>query len=235
MNKKIITLSFDDGEDFDIKVADRLREYGLMATFYLCSSHIGMEGVLKGGYHDGRHFRKLKANEIEKTYKDFEIGSHCENHQALAGMTENEIYDCIKRDIDTFQKYSDRKIVCLAYPGGYTDDGIIEKLEKLKIVSYARGVIDGDGSYLPPQNKYKCIPTSHIFNENIYKLIDDFEADECDGLKIFHIYGHSYEIEWKRKNGWEQLDKLFARLKKVKDADYFTNSEAYNIWKYGTV
>lgn len=39
--KKIVTLSFDDGEIQDIRLAELLRKYGLQATFYLCSAHIG--------------------------------------------------------------------------------------------------------------------------------------------------------------------------------------------------
>lgn len=52
--KKIVTLSFDDGEIQDIRLAELLRKYGLQATFYLCSAHIGLKAVLPSGRPGGK-------------------------------------------------------------------------------------------------------------------------------------------------------------------------------------
>lgn len=222
---KIITLSFDDGEDYDLEVIGFLKEYRLNATFYLCSSHIGMEGVL----NNGRKFRKLGEDEIRKAYDGFEIGSHCENHQSLVGLTKPEIMNCIKKDIDKLQKFTDKKIRCLAYPGGAVDENVIGLLDELSVVSYARSIPDGSRNFLSPANRYNCIPTAHIFDCDVHQTIDRFDFDKSDDLKILHIYGHSYEIAGKTDCGRKKLAELFEHLRKVKNAVYLTNAEAYDM------
>lgn len=111
---KIVTLSFDDGEIFDVKLTELLRKYGLDATFYLCSKHLGLKGDLKSG----RHYEKVSKDVLRETYQNFEIGSHGANHQDFTELDGQELLKSIREDIDTFTPYTDKPIVCCAYPGG---------------------------------------------------------------------------------------------------------------------
>ena len=68
-----------------------------------------------------------------------------------------------------------------------------------------------------------------MLDENIYELIDKFEKLDDDKLSVFHIYGHSYELEWNITDGWERIEKLFARLSQIKNTKFMTNGEAYSL------
>lgn len=222
---KIITLSFDDGEIFDIRLAHLLRKYDLKATFYLCSSHIGLIMDLP----DGRHVEKVKREDIRKTYEGFEIGSHGDNHQGFIKLSQEELVETIEKDKQIFGEYSDFPIICAAYPGGGYSLGTVSNLEKTTPVLFARTTCREGYLFEIPKNPYVCIPSAHLFQENIYQLIEEFDAIETDVVKILHIYAHSYEMEWQRENGWEECEKIFQRLVKVKNANFMTNGEAYKM------
>lgn len=223
MYNKIITLSFDDGENYDVRVAQLLRKYGLKATFYLCSGHIGLEGDCCGGK---RHYIKLSEKEIKKTYDGFEIGAHGDNHGDFTAMAKNEIFESLNNDLRVFSEYTNIPIVCCAYPGGSVNEQVIRYMEELGVVSFARTIPDEKKDFSIPEHKFNCKPTAHIFDSDIYETIKEFEKLNDNCLSVLHIYGHSYEIE-ALKNGWTIFEKLLKSLSELKEVDFLTNGEAY--------
>ena len=160
---KIITLSFDDGEIFDIRLADLLRKYNLKATFYLCSAHRGLEGDLP----TGRHYKKVYTDILSQTYDGFEIGAHGANHRGFTKISEAELIDSIIADIKTFTPYTRKPIICCAYPGGATNETVIEILQRTQPVMFARTVCKDGKLFDSPTNPYLCVPSVHLFDENI--------------------------------------------------------------------
>lgn len=220
MNK--ITLSFDDGEHYDKRAAELLRKYRLAATFYLCSEHIGAEGICASG----RHYKKPSRAELAEIYSGFEIGSHGSSHESFTSLGREELFRSIKKDIDTFSKYSDRPVICCAYPGGDVDERVISDLNALNVISFARAVPDGKKSFAVPENRYCCIPTGHIFDEDIYDTLEAFRSSDRTVPRLLHLYGHSYEIE-NTAGGWQRFEKLLKYLSEITDAAFMTNGEAY--------
>lgn len=125
--RKIITLSFDDGEIYDMQLTALLREYKLQATFYLCSGFDGDTGMCG----NGRIYRKMKLDDVQKTYDGFEIGSHSYLHRGVLNTTSEEITENIRKDIELFSSYVSRPIQCFAYPGGDIGNTAIEVLSQL--------------------------------------------------------------------------------------------------------
>ena len=220
---KIITLSFDDGEIFDIRLAKLLKKYGLKATFYLCSSHLGLEGELVSG----RKYKKVRAEDLADAYRGFELGSHGASHRGFTKLTEKELLESIQADIKTFSVYTDKPIICCAYPGGETNEEVVGILTQNTPVMFARTTCRAGSVFAAPQNPYYCVPTVHLFDENIENIMDAFDALSTDGLHILHIYAHSWEIEWQRENGWETCEKIFDKLSKIKDAVFLDNGDTY--------
>ncbi len=222
---KIITLSFDDGEIFDVRLAELLRKYGLQATFYLCSSHLG----LKGDLPTGRHYEKVSANILRDTYQGFEIGSHGANHRGFTRLEEPELVESIRADIDAFLQYTDKPIICCAYPGGDTNEQVIDILSKSGIIQFARTTCRQNTTFAPPSNRYMCVPTAHLFDEKLSGIIDNFNAIDDESIHILHIYGHSWEVEWKRENGWKICEEIFSKLSKIQNVVFMSNGEAYKM------
>ena len=78
--KKALTFSYDDGEIFDIKLAEILRKHGMKGTFNLNSSNLcDTDG--------GRYVNKNKLAEI---YAGHEIAIHGVEHKNLCQMTDQE-------------------------------------------------------------------------------------------------------------------------------------------------
>lgn len=220
--RKIITLSFDDGEIYDMQLTALLREYKMQATFYLCSGFDGDTGMCG----NGRIYRKMKLDDVQKTYDGFEIGSHSYLHRGVLNTTSEEITENIRKDIELFSSYASRPIQCFAYPGGDIGNTAIEVLSQLESIRFARTIPVPDYSFDPPQNPYICIPTAHMFDSNLERIISGFEATPNDGIQILHIFGHSYEIVWNQLDGWQKIEKLFQRLAAL-DAEFLCNADAY--------
>lgn len=221
---KIITLSFDDGEIFDIRLADLLRKYNLKATFYLCSAHLGLEGDLP----TGRHYKKVYTDILSQTYDGFEIGAHGANHRGFTKISEAELIDSIIADIKTFTPYTRKPIICCAYPGGATNETVIEILQRTQPVMFARTVCKDGKLFDSPTNPYLCVPSVHLFDENIDTIIDEFDGLSSQDVNILHIYGHSWEMEWERENGWDTCERIFSRLSKIHNATYMDNGDTYS-------
>lgn len=221
--KKIVTLSFDDGEIYDKQLAALLRKYHLQATFYLCSGFDGDTGTCG----DGRVYHKMKLEDVQETYAGFEIGSHSYLHRGVLNTAKGEIIENIRKDIDLFSNYTSRPIQCFAYPGGDVDNAAIEVLFKFESIRFARTIPVPDYIFAPPQSPYICTPTAHMFDPNMEQIISEFEAAPNDGIQILHIFGHSYEIVWQQPNGWQRIERLFQRLAAL-DAAFLCNADAYD-------
>lgn len=222
--RKIITLSFDDGEVQDIRVIELLKKYGLQATFYLCSSHIGLKTVLP----DGRKVEKVSLENLRRVYEGFEIGSHGENHNGFAGVSEIALKTFIQKDLDAFSPHTEKPIKCAAYPGGVTDLDTIEKLHRLGIIRFVRGIPEKrETPFNCFHEEMHVLPQCHMFDSFVYEVIDLFERINNDDINILHIYGHSYELDLV-ESGWEKFEKLLDKLGSVK-AEKLCNGDAYDI------
>lgn len=168
---------------------------------------------------------KVEAKDIRRTYEGFEIGSHGANHDGFVGLSEENLRRVILRDIDIYSAYSDRPVVCSAYPGGQTDAETISKLHRLRVVKFARGVPDGKISFNRFEEEMDILPQAHMFDKDVYDIIDAFENTKNDDINILHIYGHSYEADL-YENGWENIEMLLRRLSGT-DAEKLCNGEAY--------
>ncbi len=78
---KALTFSYDDGETYDIKLAQILRSHGMKGTFNLNSGTLAeTEG--------GKYVSKYKLAEI---YEGHEIAIHGVEHKNLLDMTDEEV------------------------------------------------------------------------------------------------------------------------------------------------
>ena len=222
--KKIVTLSFDDGEIYDMQLTQLLRKYHLAATFYLCSGFDGEHGVCK----NGRPYQKMRLCDIEATYRGFEIGSHSFLHRGVGDANAEALRENIEKDIDLFSQYSERPVCCFAYPGGVATQSAINTLSAFQPIRFARTVPTRRRSFLPPENPYCCIPTAHIFDPDMDMIISSFKSIDSNQVQVLHIFGHSYEIAYHCNDGWERMNQLFRRLAAI-DAQFLCNADAYDI------
>lgn len=227
---KAVTLSYDDGRNSDIRLAETVSKYGMKCTFNICSGLIGE--------NDGEPH--LSANDIRRHLLSagHEIAVHGRMHKAPGLITPAEctaeIFDCRR----SLEKEFGIIIRGMAYP----DSGIrvvtsatsVQKiygvLSSLDI-AYAR-TTEEEVSFALPCDWYNWKPTVHNTDPKVMQYAKEFmklNKNELylsrQGPKLFYMWGHSSEFD--RFNNWELLDRLGELFSKSDDIWYATNIEIY--------
>lgn len=225
--RKALTFSFDDGEHYDRRLAALLRGYGLKATFYLVTGDLGKE-IPHFRYGAATVVRKVAAGELKETYQGMEVASHTAEHRAVVG----EMRETVLGSMAYLQDLLGYEVTGMAYPGGQPGidygESHIRELESLGVL-YARTACFTNTFGLP-ERLLEWHPTCHYCADNIGALVRAFAespgAGQEEPLKLFHIMGHSYELEQPDERGqWAAFGKLCAALSARDDVWYATNGE----------
>lgn len=231
--EKIITTSWDDGNPLDLKIADLLKKYGLKGTFYIPKIN--------------SNYPVMNDKEILSLSTDFEIGGHTLNHINLNGIP----YEKMKMEISACRNwiYEITGIIpkSFCYPQGRFDKNAIEIVKKAGF-NYGRTV----GLFKIKINNYFTASTTlqlmehsnYVYFKNLIKrknftgLINLFQMYNNSDLisltnyflnqielkgGIFHIWGHSWEIE--EFNLWNKAEIVFDQLSQRKNFKFLNNGE----------
>lgn len=225
----IITTSWDDNSPINLKLAKLLNEYGINATFYICSEHDNF----------GNTFEKSGALKIQAM--GFEIGSHSATHPDLT-KTSDLAYEVLtsKRKLEARLNYT---IKCFCYPYDLFDERV-KGMVKSAGYKFARTANHTDLSL--PEDPYECPVTLHASNHSplqATKLIISSAISPLGildwkrraisifkkGLKrggIWHLYGHSWEIQ--KYKYWKRLEEVLKHISGRKDVRYLNNFDAWS-------
>lgn len=211
---KAVTLSFDDGRNFDRKMVEILNKYGIKCTFNLNSARLDSSD------------NYVTSSEVQQLYLGHEIASHTSSHPHLHNLDNAGI---------AYEIISDRKaleaLVCapvrgFAYPYGLTEtEGMIDCIRSCGI-KYARTTVATHGFELP-RDLLRLKPTCHQADSKLYELAERFFEPEDTAHpwrikpRLFYIWGHSYEYE----NAWDKLEQMCKAISGREDVWYATNIE----------
>jgi len=213
---RIIT-SWDDGHPLDLKLADMLEKYNIPAIFYIPIKN--QETALS----------VMSSKEICSLSKRFKIGGHTYNHVKLTEVSfeiaNKEIVDGKKALEDIVQN----EIKSFSYPCGYYNDNVVE-LVKTAGFEYSRSarLINFNN---PQISDFINHPNLHFYphkaiidvlhcikQKDLYTLKNRICVLNCRHIElykkesfykggIFHLWGHSWEIE--KYNLWNKLEDIF--------------------------
>lgn len=229
--KKILTFSFDDGVTQDIRFIELLNKYGLKCTFNLNSELLGKDGFLT--INDKRiNHNKLRPEEVKEVYKNHEIAAHTLTHPHLTNVTEEEIIRQVECDKKNLSELAGYEVRGFAYPGGgvncnrYVADVIKDKTS----VEFARTIMHSYNFDIQ-DDMYLFKPTISFLKEKdkTESLCDEFINLKADDIKLFYIWGHSYEMDI--NDDWDFAEKILEKLSGREDVLYCTNSEAFDYIK----
>jgi len=231
----LITTSWDDGHPLDFRIADLLSKYGLPGTFYV---------PIKNSRPT------LSPTQIRNLAQCFEIGAHTVNHVMLAGVeplrAKSEIVDCKNQLEDILG----RSCPIFCFPGGSYNSIHLEMLRDagflaartVELLSFERPHRKHGIALIPTtiqayshrtvsylQNAAKRLsirgftnlllsgPTK-LWPELAYRLLE--RAASNGG--VFHLWGHSWEIE--EKGQWDSLDQILSILVAYKNRALLTTN-----------
>ena len=230
---KAVTLSYDDGQFHDIRLAQTLDKYGMKGTFNLCSKRIGQL----------EPSRRLTVEEVKEHLLDkgHEIAVHGEDHiSPVLSRPTKAIQDVLNCRLFLEQNF-DIMVRGLAFPdvalrnfqNGATKENVQSYLADLGIV-YARNIVTNEEplTYSLPTDWLAWNATVHHSHAKAKDYAQEFVALDENKLyrakrwpKCFMLWGHSYEFD--KANNWELLDELCEILANKEDTWYATCMEIY--------
>jgi len=227
---KVLTLSYDDGVEQDIRMVELLRNAGIKCTFNINAGCFSPEDKI---HPEGKIHRRMKASQCAQLYTEdvCEVAIHGYHHTMLPNMDSAAVCCEIVDDRRALEALFSRQIHGMAYPYGPTNDTICKVLELCGIY-YARTTVTTEKFNLPANaGEWLRLPaTCHHKNPRLMELCDSFlEMKANRDPKMFYLWGHTYEFD--EMNNWNVIESFLEKMKGHEDIWYATNMEVYQCWQ----
>lgn len=191
-----VTMGWDDGTSADRRLVDRLRAFGLPATFFLNSGKFGLTAQ-QSGWKD-----YVGADEVANLYAGHEVASHTVDHPNLVALPDEEIADQVGRDRAALEHLVGYPVTGFASPFRAQDSRVEAVLRSLGM-RYSRGP-GADPTGAPPSDPLHWVPAAHCLAD-----VGALFAAPAPGA-VFCIWGHSYEFD--EHDAWERLDAMLIAI-----------------------
>ncbi len=212
-----ITLSYDDGREFDERLIGIFNKYGMKGTFHLPTAWFGRENNITHKYPD------------LSIYKGHEISCHGKNHLSVNGVSNITLCNEILEDRRELEKRAGYPVYGMSYANGRYSDEAIAVLKSCGIV-YSRTTHKNERPFDLPHDFMKWHPTCHHrecleYGKKFIDGIDKYRA----GARILYVWGHSYEFN--NDDNWDLIEEFCKIVSGRNDIWYATNMEIYEYIK----
>jgi glycosyltransferase involved in cell wall biosynthesis len=231
MSTVFVTTSWDDGHRLDIKLAALLKHYGIKATFYISPQD--------------RQFppaERLAVKEIRHLAQDFEIGAHTLTHPHLDQLSTTVARREISGSKQMLEAITCKPVRAFAYPygdyneetkrlvqeAGFTSARTVKRFMTRSIDEMASSTSvdtfdhrrDGMMSVLRLCNRrpWQVFQLRHW--DNLGKAMFALARERGE---IFHLWGHSHDIE--AYHDWQRLEAFLGWLREQPDVVFCCNSD----------
>lgn len=237
-NKKvtIVTTSWDDGHPLDVRLAELLDVYGLRGTFYVPLGHKRHTIITNNEIY---YFKKM----------GMEIGSHTLTHPVLTELSPNSVLGELTKSKNMLEQILGEPVSSFCYTNGKFNRMVCSQVIEAGY-TLARTTVsfrtenNFDPFYMPVSFQFFPHTTAahirHALKEanlkgilkwirflkmerDLTKLSDMLFDHILQNGGIFHVWGHSWEIE---KFGlWNSLEEMFKHIASRHGVQYLTNSQ----------
>ncbi len=224
---KVLTLSYDDGSEQDIKLIGILDKYGIKATFNISSGLFAPEGTVFKKDSAHRTMTRSMAVQLYKS-SGHEVAVHGYSHPFLSMLPPAMAVQEILSDRQNLESDYGMPIRGMAYPFDSVNDDLINTIRPLGI-GYARTTNPTKGFGFP-SDWLRLRPTCHHNDADLMNLLDTFINKKIFYYPImFYLWGHSYEFD--QNDNWNVIEEFCARASESNDIWYATNIEIYDYVK----
>ena len=209
--KRVLTFSYDDGSENDVRLIEMFNKYGVKGTFHL-------NGINYVGISEER------AEELRRIYAGHEVACHTLRHGWPARMPAQSVVLETLEDRKILEGIFGYPVVGMSYPSGSFDDKAVEAMRACGIV-YSRTVVSTRNFPLPTDFMRWHASCHHI---GALDICDNFlrDLDSPWTHPLFYIWGHSHEL--RNEDDWAMMDKILQKLAGNEKIWYATNIEIYN-------
>ncbi len=234
MGKLQIVTSWDDGHPLDFKIAELLEKYRLPGVFFVSLKK--------------RKREVMSKNQMLELSRRFEIGAHTLNHVHLTKISPKEARKEIEGSKKAIEDIIGRQVTKFCYPYGEFNEQIGQMVkqvgfESARIVNWFRTDKNFDPFFQPTTihfyphpfwgNIGHCLRWGNWEGLRLYlkngcpndlvKLSKLFLAKANQENGIFHLWGHSWEIE--ENHLWGELEEVLQQLSQPKGDNLWENEE----------
>jgi len=207
--RNALTMSYDDGTIYDIKLIEIFDKYGIRSTFHLNSGLLGWSRV-------------IKKEDVAGLYKNHEVSVHGMLHKSLATLPLQNIITEIFEDKRELEKLCGYPVRGMSFANGSYNHDVISAL-KFCGIEYAR-TIKATGSFGLPENFLEWHPTCH-HSDALETGRRFLELKRRQG-KLLYVWGHSYEFN--DNNNWDLIEEFCRMFAEEDDIWFATNIEIYD-------
>ncbi|MEK7538397.1 MAG: polysaccharide deacetylase family protein [Patescibacteria group bacterium] len=232
MKKVIVTTSWDDGHVLDLKLAQLLKKYNLKGTFYIAPE-----------CHEILPQDRLSQVQVLALSKDFEIGAHTMTHPDMRLLTDEQIEREISDSKKLLEKWTGGSVKSFCYPSGKY---LLKQKQVVREAGFVLARTVRRFSFGFIKDLYEMPTSIHTYDHwldawqialfvrfNPFKFfqyyrhwdnlaIAMFERVSENG-GVFHIWGHSWEIE--KLKDWNRLERVFQHIANKAGVEYLTNGK----------
>lgn len=223
MSAQIFT-SWDDGHPLDFKLAKILAEYKIPGIFFICLNNQVTESLTK--------------SQIQQLSQKFEIGAHTLTHPDLSKISPKRAKEEILGSKKKLEDIIGKEVTKFCYPDGKFNSEIIKLVKNAGFI-YARTAswfhteVSKNPLVTNPTIHFyphpRIINLAHLLKEKNWGALTFYfknglpsslltlpkiflEKTQKEG-GIFHLWGHSWEIE--ELNLWWELERVLRFLRKA--------------------
>jgi peptidoglycan-N-acetylglucosamine deacetylase len=235
--KCLMTTSWDDGHPLDFRVAELLTKYGLTGTFYVPRAS---------------QKQVMTAARVRELSCGFEIGAHTLDHVRIDRMPDAEASRQLLGSRRWVEETTGKKCSVFCFPGGKFNGRQLRLVREtgyraartVELLSIAEPRSVGGLWIIPTtihayphgplayaKNAAKRLTASHLlklpaalFAKDWVALAKEMLIRTTEHGGVFHLWGHSWEIEQERQ--WNQLEAFLAFAGgRVKNSSCVVNGE----------
>jgi peptidoglycan/xylan/chitin deacetylase (PgdA/CDA1 family) len=238
---RVVTTSWDDGDPRDLRIAELLRSRDLRGTFYV--PIVGYQGKKTLATTD---LRALSS-------ADFEIGAHTVSHKSLRRLSPTKLDYEVRTCKQMLEQTLGRGVLMFCYPNGRYDAAVIRQVKNagyqgarttrmlwlgteflpFEMPTSLQAYPHPSRSYLRNLGRARNIPglLSYITELSGFKSWVDLgkrlfnQVLEHGG--IWHLYGHSWEID--ELGIWGDLHEMLDHVSHRKEVSYLTNGQLLSL------
>ncbi len=216
---KVLTMSYDDGRDYDKRLIEIFNRYGIKGTFHINS------GLASEQRYPGES--RISLDEIAEVYRGHEVSCHTVFHPTIARSPIEQVALQVLEDRRALERAAGYPVRGLSYPNGSYSKEIVELLPKLGI-EYSR-VVGDTHDFGIPENFLLWKSTCH-HNHNLLEDGKRFIAlNKTQYLYMMYVWGHSFEFP--RDNNWELMEEFCSMVSGRDDTWYATNIQIVDYMK----
>ncbi|CAM4467882.1 peptidoglycan/xylan/chitin deacetylase (PgdA/CDA1 family) [Paenibacillus endophyticus] len=207
---KALTMSYDDGKEYDRRLVEIFNKHGIKGTFHLNSGNLGRDSF-------------VSPEEISQLFSGHEISAHSVTHPFLDLCTKEQIIMEMMDDRRALERLARYPVRGMSYPYGTYNEEIISILATIGF-RYARTTQKADNYNLPNQ-PLAWHPTCH--HKEMLEQGEAFLNLSPPSWKIMpqllYVWGHSYEFE--NDQNWQDIERFCQLIGGKPYIWYATNIE----------